>query len=368
MALQLHWFLPSHGDGRDLAERRDRGKTAEPVTRVTRRRPDLAYLAQVAGAADRLGFAGMLTPIGLFCEDPWVVASALAARTERLKFMIALRPGLISPLLAAQMAATFQRISGDRLLLNVVTGGDPDEQRRYGDRLDHDGRYARTAEFLRVLSGVWAGRPYDFDGEHYRVEAALLTRPPGTPPTVFLGGSSESAQRVACDLADVYLAWGEPPGAMEELFKRVRGRAEEQGRTVRLGTRFNVIARDTAREAWAEADRLVSGLDPRTIEAAQRRFRRTESEGQRRMAALHGGSADRLVVHPNIWMGIGLVRPGAGATLVGSYEEVAERIAEYHAIGVDHLILSGQPHLEEAYSFGEGVMPLLRREGLLEEA
>jgi alkanesulfonate monooxygenase len=365
VALELHWFLPSHGDGRDLAERRDR-RSGAPPERITRRRPDLGYLAQVARAADQLGFASVLTPTGLFCEDAWVVAAALAAQTERLKFMIALRPGLVVPPLVAQMAATFQRVSGNRLLLNVVTGGDPDEQRRYGDWLDHDARYARAEEFLSILSGIWSGQPYDFEGEHYRVRAALLARPPAVAPTVFLGGSSPAAQRAAIGHADVYLAWGEPPPQLGALLKQVRLGAEERGRTMRFGTRFNVIARETADEAWAEADRLVRGLDPETVAAAQRRFANTESEGQRRMAALHQGSTERLEVYPNVWAGYGLVRPGAGAALVGSYAEVAERIAEYHAVGVDHLILSGQPHLEEAYTFAEGVVPLLRRQGLLD--
>jgi alkanesulfonate monooxygenase len=358
----MHWFLPSHGDGRDLAERRDRTETAE---RITRRRPDIGYLAQVARACDQLGFASVLTPTGLFCEDAWVVAAALAAQTDRLKFMIALRTGLISPLLAAQMAATFQRISGNRLLFNIVAGGDPDEQRRYGDWLDHDARYARAEEFLAILSGVWAGDPYDFEGDHYHVRAALLTRPPAEPPVAFLGGSSPAAQQAAVGHADIYLAWGEPPDRLATLFKQVSRAADERGRALRFGTRFHVIARDTAKEAWDEADRLVNSLDPQVIEAAQRRFERTESEGQRRMAALHGGDAGRLEIYPNVWMGYGLVRPGAGAALVGSHAEVAERIAEYQSIGVDHLILSGQPHLEEAYCFAEGVLPLLRRQGLL---
>jgi alkanesulfonate monooxygenase len=365
MSLELHWFLPSHGDGRDLAERA-RGRSGSAPVRVTRRPPDIAYLAQVAKAADRLGFASVLTPAGLFCEDPWVVASALAAQTERLKFMIAMRPGLLSPTLAAQMAATFQRISGDRLLFNIVAGSDPDEQRRYGDWLDHDERYARAEEFLTVLSGLWTGKPVDLDGTHYKLRNALLARPPATPPTVFLGGSSPAAQRTAARHADVYLAWGETPAQLGDLLANARKQAADAGRTLGTGSRLHVITRDTAEEAWAEADRLLSGVDPDRIAAAQRRFASTESEGQRRMAALTATGDARMEVYPNVWAGYALVRPGGGAALVGSHQEVAERIAEYHAAGVEHLILSGQPHLEEAYWFGEGVMPLLRHAGVID--
>ena len=361
--LSIYWFLPSHGDGRALSRRAgDGGRTG---AYAAQRQPDLTYLAQVAGAVETLGFAGMLVPAGLYCEDPWLVATALAQRTERVMLMLAVRPSLLSPVLAAQMAATGQRLTGHRLQLNVVTGGSSQEQARYGDWLDHDERYAQTDEFLTILREVWSGRPVDFHGRHFRVKDALLARPPLVPPPVFVGGSSPAAHRVAGRLGDVYLAWGEPPEQLQPLFTNASESAAEHGRTLSLGTRFHVISRDTAAQAWAEADRMVADLDPAMVAAAQERARRADSEGQRRMAALHGGRLDRLEVYPNVWTGHGLLRPGAGAALVGDHHEVAERIAEYHALGVRHLILSGQPHLEEAYWFGEGVMPLLRARGLL---
>jgi alkanesulfonate monooxygenase len=363
MHLRLHWFIPSHGDGRHLSAARN--ATAGHTARAARRDPDISYLAEVARAADRVGFEGALTPMGLFCEDPWLVAAALAGQTRRLKFMVAFRPGLLSPTLAAQMAMTLQRLSGGRLLLNVVVGGDPDEQHRYGDWLPHDERYARAGEFLEIMRGAWRAEPVDFKGEHYHVTGATVVRP-STPPLVFLGGSSDVSQQVAAAHADVYLAWGEPPDAMRALLDGARAVAGAAGRDdLEFGTRFHVIARDSSAEAWAEAGAILDGLDPSLVERSQRRFQRSESEGQRRTAALHGGRTDNLEVYPNVWLGYGLVRPGAGATLVGSHEEVAERIEEFHALGLTHLILSGQPHVEEAYWFGEGVMPLLRKRGLL---
>lgn len=361
MSLELHWFLPSHGDGREVAK-----QATGPAVPGARREPEIDYLAQVALAADRFGFAGMLTPFGLFCEDPWVVASALAGLTRQVKFMIALRPGFVSPLLAAQAAATFQRISGARLQFNIVTGGDPDEQRRYGDWLEHDQRYQRTGEFLEVFNRAWPGERFDFTGEHYRIQAGLLTRPHPVRPQIFLGGSSAAARQVAAEHADVHLTWGEPPPALASFVNEGRAEAARYGRELTFGTRFHVITRDTSAEAWEMARQLIEGMDPARIRQAQKRFQATESEGQRRMAALHGGSTDSLEVHPNVWAGYGLVRPGVATALVGSHEEVADRIEEYHSIGVDHLILSAQPHLEEAYAFGEGVIPLLRKRGLLD--
>ncbi|MEU6668429.1 LLM class flavin-dependent oxidoreductase [Streptomyces sp. NPDC046727] len=365
MTVRLHWFLPTGGDGRTLVDRHaygppDSGRAAGV------RAPDIEYLAQIAKAAEQLGFEAVLTPTGTWCEDAWLTTAALAQHTERLKFLVAFRPGLLSPTLAAQMAATFQRVTRGRLLLNVVTGGDSAEQRRFGDHLDHDQRYARTDEFLSVVRGVWRGEPYDFRGAHYRVEGGLTVLPPDPVPQLFFGGSSPAAGPVAARHADVYLTWGEPPAQVKEKTDWIRSLAEREGRTVRFGIRLHTISRDSAAEAWATANRLLDDLDAETIAAAQAALGRSESVGQRRMLALHGGSGDRLEIHPNLWAGVGLVRGGAGTALVGSHAEVADRIEEYHALGIEHFVLSGYPHLEEAYWFGEGVIPELAARGLLE--
>jgi alkanesulfonate monooxygenase len=348
--MEFHWFLPTAGDSHGITSG---GQAAATVT--TERPPELGYLALVARAAERLGFTGVLTPTGTFCEDAWLTTAALLTGTSTLKFLVAFRPGLVSPTLAAQMASTYQRISGGRLLLNVVTGGESGEQRRFGDWLDHDQRYARTAEFLQVLRGAWSGEPFAFTGEHYRIEGATTRLPPDPVPPVFFGGSSPPALRVAAAHADTYLTWGEPPDAVAAKLDAVRALT---ARKLTYGIRLHVITRDTAEQAWAAARALLDRVPAAAVDAARERFARTESEGQRRMARLAGG--DSLEVSPNLWAGFGLVRPGAGTALVGSHAEVAERIAEYHALGIDHFILSGQPHLEEAYRFGEGVLPLLK--------
>jgi alkanesulfonate monooxygenase len=157
----------------------------------------------------------------------------------------------------------------------------------------------------------------------------------------------------------VYLTWGEPPAQVAEKIGRVRKLADDLRRPIRFGIRLHVITRDTAEQAWAEARRMLEALDPAAIERAQAALRTSQSVGQQRMLALHGGSADDLEISPNLWAGVGLVRGGAGTALVGSHEQVAERIAEYHELGIDEFVLSGYPHLEEAYQVGEGVLPLL---------
>lgn len=359
MSLHFHWFLPTYGDSRNLI-------AGGHGSFMSGDRPaGLRYLNQIGAAAEDNGFEAVLTPTGAWCEDAWLTTAMLVETTRTLKFLVAFRPGLVSPTLAAQMAATYQRHSEGRLLLNVVTGGEQHEQQAYGDFLDKTQRYARTAEFLHIVRELWTSPdPVDFDGEHLRVRGAQLAHRPDPLPPVFFGGSSEPAGPVAARYADTYLTWGEPPLAVARKLDGIRRLAVDHGRALEYGLRIHVISRDTSAAAWAEADRLLAGVDPADIARVQANLARSESEGQRRMLELHGGRTDRLEIAPNLWAGVGLVRGGAGTALVGSHDEVAERLHEYAKLGIGHFILSGYPHLEEAYWFGEGVLPILERKGL----
>lgn len=347
--MDVLWFLPTHGDGRYLGS----AIGARPV--------DLAYLKQIAQAADTLGYAGVLLPTGRSCEDPWIVAAAMVPVTQRLRFLVAVRPGILSPTAAARMTATLDRLSGGRVLVNVVTGGDPSEAEGDGVFSAHDQRYADAAEFLEVYRRVLAGETVDFEGRSTRVRGAKLLYPPvqRPHPPLYLGGSSPAAHEFAAEQLDVYLTWGEPPDAVKAKLDDVRARAARHGRTLRFGLRVHVIVRETAAEAWAAADRLIGHLDDEAIATAQRAFGQFDSEGQRRMSALHGGRRDRLEVSPNLWAGVGLVRGGAGTALVGDPETVAAAMREYAALGIDTFILSGYPHLEEAYRVAELLLPRL---------
>ena len=347
--INVFWFLPTHGDGRYLGTT----EGGRPV--------DLPYLQQVALAADNLGYYGVLIPTGKSCEDSWLVASALAPITKKLRYLVAVRPGLQPPTLAARMAATLDRLSEGRLLINVVTGGDPVENKGDGIFLSHADRYKVTREFLDVYTRLLKGEKVDFHGEHIRVEGAEVLFPPvqENGPPLYFGGSSDEAIDVAADQIDTYLTWGEPVEQVAEKLAVVRQRAEKRGRKLSYGIRLHVIVRETEEEAWAAADRLIAHLDEDTIAAAQKIFARMDSTGQARMSALHGGSRDGLRIAPNLWAGVGLVRGGAGTALVGNPQQVAERIREYQALGIDNFIFSGYPHLEEAHRFAELVMPLL---------
>ena len=347
--INVLWFLPTHGDSRYLG------------TQEGGRAVDLPYLRQVAQAADSLGYYGVLLPTGRSCEDSWVVASALAPVTERLRFLVAVRPGLQSPTLAARMTATLDRISNGRLLINVVTGGDPVENGGDGIFQSHAERYEVTEEFLGIYRALLRGEVVEHEGKHFRISDGRLLFPPvQTPyPPLYFGGSSDAGSRIAARMVDKYLTWGEPPADVAGKIANIRALARAEGREVSFGIRLHVIVRETREEAWAEADRLISRLDDDTIASAQSVFARMDSVGQQRMSNLHGGRRDRLEISPDLWAGVGLVRGGAGTALVGDPETVAARIDEYRRLGIDSFILSGYPHLEEAYRFGELVLPRL---------
>lgn len=341
------WFLPTHGDGHHLG------------TTNGGREVDFNYLRQIAQAADQLGYFGVLLPTGRSCEDSWIVASAVAPWTERLRYLVAVRPGLQSPSVAARMTATLDRVTHGRLLINVVTGGDPVENKGDGVFLSHDERYEVTREFLNVYSDLLAGRTVNVQGKHITIEDGRLLFPPVQQPRppLYFGGSSEAGIDVAADTVDKYLTWGEPPAQVAEKIDRVRAVAEPRGRKLSFGIRLHVIVRETNEAAWAAADDLIRYVTDDTIAAAQKVFARMDSVGQQRMSQLHGGRRDQLEISPNLWAGVGLVRGGAGTALVGDPATVAARIKEYQDVGIDTFILSGYPHLEEAYRFAELVFP-----------
>ncbi|MDN3545279.1 MAG: FMNH2-dependent alkanesulfonate monooxygenase [Roseateles asaccharophilus] len=357
--MKILWFIPTHGDSRYLG------------TSKGARVANLDYFKQIAIAADSLGYEGVLIPTGRSCEDSWIVASSLIDATRRLKFLVALRPGLVAPAQSARMAATLDRLSGGRVLVNLVTGGDAEELAGDGQFLGHAERYEQSSEFIRIWREIiersHSGEAFDFEGKHLQVKGAKLLYPPVSKPypPIFFGGSSEPAHELAAEQVETYLTWGEPPAAVAAKVADVRARAARHGRQLKFGIRLHVIVRETEDEAWRAAAELVSELDEATVAAAQRKFAQMDSVGQRRMAELHRGKFNKanvregLEISPNLWAGVGLVRGGAGTALVGSAQQVADRLKEYAELGLEYFVLSGYPHLDEAHRFAELVFPLL---------
>ncbi|MFN6571895.1 FMNH2-dependent alkanesulfonate monooxygenase [Dendronalium sp. ChiSLP03b] len=347
--MQILWFIPTGGDGRYLGTENGR-RTATPD-----------YLQQIAQAVDNLGYTGALLPTSSFCEDAWITAASLISVTKRMKFLVAIRPGISSPGVAARMAATFDRMSNGRLSINVVTGGDPIQLAGDGLHLSHDDRYELTDEFLTVWRGIISGETVNFQGRYLDIKGGKLLFPPiqNPYPPLWFGGSSTAAKRVAAKHIDVYLTWGEPPEQVAQKIAEVRQLAAEQGRTVRFGIRLHVIVRETESAAWDAANELIKYVDEAAIAKAQQALAKSDSEGQRRMSQLHSGSREALEISPNLWAGIGLVRDGAGTALVGDPDTVAARMLEYRELGIETFIFSGYPHLEEAYRTAELLFPRL---------
>ncbi|XCS11109.1 FMNH2-dependent alkanesulfonate monooxygenase [Aeribacillus pallidus] len=347
--MEIFWFIPTNGDFRQLNHQ----EGSRPAT--------YNYCRQIAQAVDDLGYSGVLIPTGKTCEEGFIVASTLAPVTKNLKYLVAVRPGLMSPSFAARMSATLDRFSDGRLLINVVAGGDPVELAGEGVFLDHDERYELTDEFLTIWRQLFTEEEVDLEGDYLRIRGGQLPYPTVQKPypPLYFGGSSPAAMKVAAKHIDVYLTWGEPPVQVEKKINKMRAYAAAQGRTVKFGIRLHVIVRPTEEEAWEAANKLIEHVDEETIAQALKVFKRMDSEGQRLMTSLHEGDRTRLEVSPNLWAGVGLVRTGAGTALVGDPDTVAARMKEYADLGIETFILSGYPHLEEAYRTAELLFPKL---------
>jgi alkanesulfonate monooxygenase len=357
--LDFLWFIPTPGDGTYL------GSTE------LNRPADHRYFREIAQAADRLGYSGVLIPTSVACEESFMVAAALAPFTEKLKFLVAVRPGTASPAYYARIAATLDRISNGRLLLNIVVGGSAQELAGDGIFLKHDERYDHADEFFQVFNKLLETGEANLDGKYIKAIGAKLGYPPvqSPRPPLYFGGSSDAGIEFSAGIADKYLTWGEPPEQVGEKIEKVRKAAAAKGKEVTFGIRLHFIVRETDDEAWQAADNLISKLSDETIAQAQENFaKNSDSVGQSRMAALHGGRRDKLEVAPNLWAGIGLVRSGAGTALVGSAKTVAERLREYQDVGIDTVIASGYPHLEEAYRVSELLFPELGITGAVPSA
>lgn len=357
MELNIFWFIPTFGDNRYIG------------SKIGSRVSDFDYIKQIGIAVDTLGFDGVLIPTGRSCEDPWVVASSLLAVTQKLKFLVALRPGLLQPALAARMTSTFDRLSNGRIAINLVAGGDTNELEGDGLFQTTKERYEAAREFITIwkdlLKASYEKEEVNFDGEYYKTKGSKLLFPAiqRPHPPLFFGGSSPAAHELAAQEVDLYITWGETPQAVKEKIEDVKQKAAVYGRTLKFGIRLHVIVRETQEEAWAAAEKLISKLDDEKIEASQNALKKIDSAGQKLMSALTNNgqarSREELEISPNLWAGIGLVRGGCATALVGDSYTVVERIKEYFDLGIETFVFSGYPHLEEAYRFAELVFPLL---------
>ncbi|MFL6065959.1 MAG: LLM class flavin-dependent oxidoreductase [Friedmanniella sp.] len=325
----------------------------------------LDTLTEQAWALEDHGWRGALLGTGWGRPDTFTVAAALTARTTTFEPLIAVRPGYWRPANFASAAATLDYLSGGRVRVNVVSG--QDALGAYGDREgDQAQRYARTKEFMQLVRRLWTEEHVTYQGEHFQVDdSTVLPRitPRGirTHPTLYFGGASEAAERVAATEADVQLFWGEPLDGVRERIERLRRLSDELGRQHRpleFGLRITTLVRDSTAEAWADAEAKVAAMADRPRPKLTHPHPRT-AVGQQRLYDL----AQRgEVLDENLYTAPGrLGGGGAGTTwLVGSAEDVARSLRRYQDLGISHFVLSDTPYLPEIRRQGHQLLPLLR--------
>ncbi|MEK1939084.1 MAG: LLM class flavin-dependent oxidoreductase [Pseudomonas sp.] len=379
MSIEFFTRLPLHGETQFLpGDPRNRGDWANNPNSTgavsTFDAEDdftyIDYLAQIARAAEINRFGGVLMVNAPGGEEPWTVCSLLVRETRKLKFVTAFQPYHFSPFAAAQMAATYQRASRNRLVWNIINGGSEVIQRQVGDFTEHDDRYLRASEFLDVVKGYWHNEQFHYDGKYYKAEGGGMRGPQKKAelPLICTAGSSEAARELAAKHADYYLMRAERPEDIRALIDDVRARAHKYGNTgIRFGLSIDVITRPTEEEALAEAKRFFDeGVAKGVVKAiaAHSGLRSARKLSFEHEYAEKGDTQayDDFFIYPNVWSGFGYIGLPPGVALVGSYQNVVERIREYNSVGIDLFFLAGYPHLEETYRLGEHILPHFRHE------
>ena len=373
MTIDIFWRIPTHGEPSSHRSRAPHRGDWFPGN-DSLRNPSVGggnggfsyidYIAEIAHAAEISGFQGGLIPSFPMTDEPWVISSLLARETSTFRFMIPFQPGFLNPVVAARMTASLQRATGGRALYNVITGGGGPAQLWWGDAAGHDDRYTRTTEFLDIVRGVWRGGPFSYQGKFYQIEDAGLAHPLSSQdfPEIYFSGSSDAALASASKHADYYLTWLEPFDQLREKFAKVKEKTDQLGRKIKCAVRVDIVARATEEEAWAEVAKGFANTDKATLDA----FLGVDGSDSVGAARQRGNrpttvnSYRDLIVEPNIWSGFNLLRGGQTQGIVGSYEQVAQRLDDLVQLGADAFILASTPHLEEAYRVGEEVLPLVR--------
>lgn len=317
---------------------------------------DFGEIVDFAQEADRLGVDSLLMGIGFHMPDPLPMLGALVRETQRVKFILAYRPGLLSPTLFAQVVNTVSWMSDGRISLNLVAGTSPAEQAYYGDFLAHDERYARSNEFLDILHRFWRGEtPLSFEGEHYRIKDAQvgLGYKGGGRPEIYISGASEVAQQTAVDHGDCWLRYGDTPEGMAAAAKSVL----TQGG--RVGTRMHVLARETREEALADLAEMMGDPDEEHRKRIADAVASCDSVAVKTSFHL-AETAESDWISPMLFSGAVAYR-GEALCVVGSYEEVAAYLYEYKVAGISEFIFSGWPTQDEMRIFYTRVLPLLRQ-------
>lgn len=344
------------------------------------------YLEEISRAHEDAGFDRVLIGYGAVSPEGWAVASTVLHATTHLKVMVAHRPGFVQPVLLARMAATLDNLTGGgRIAIHFITGGDEADQRREGDFVAHDARYRRTGEVMAIARRVWSeDRPFDYEGEFFRYDAAFSSVKPMTPGGIplYFAGASPPAIEVGAAFADVYAFWGEPREAVSTRMRAINEVAARNGRTLRYSLSLRPIIAPTESEAWEKAEWIAEktaeriqlakqrmaghedsydglGGEKNATYSVDRKVEDTTSVGRKRLIEM---SADKDVYDERLWMKVANLTGAAGnsTALVGTPAQVAEAMLAYYDIGISSLLLKGFDPLADARSFGDELIPLVR--------
>jgi alkanesulfonate monooxygenase len=324
---------------------------------------DVNYIETVARAHDAAGFDRALVAFHSTSPESILIAGHAASVTERLGLMIAHRPGFTAPTLAARQFATLDQLTGGRVAVHIITGGDDAELRQDGDFLTKDERYARTDEYLDILRKIWTSdAPFDHQGANYRFErgfsAVKSVRGPHIP--IYFGGASDAAIAVAGKHADIYALWGETHAQVRELTGRVRAAAAKNGRQLRFSLSLRPILADTEEKAWARADAILEQARAVQDKTGYKRTNEPANSGSQRLlaAAAQGPRLDK-----RLWTGIAALTGAKGnsTALVGTPEQVADALLDYYDLGVTTFLIRGFDPLEDAIDYGRELIPLTRK-------
>ena len=353
--VKFDWFIPIDGDGEHIGTMR------------AERPPTFEYLREVVSTAEAEGYYSQLIPTrfanGLFDQEAplaetWTTATALAAVTSDIRFLIAVRPGFIAPGLFAQMAGTLDNITGGRIDINVVPGGIQGDFERLGVETDHAQRYALAAEFVESCKRLWAtDGPITYKGEVVKLNGAMVSPGPrGEGPRWYMGGASPAALDLAGKLGDVLLMWIQPLDATAKLMDRAREAFQAHGRRARFGLRTHLVVRDTEEEAWNAAEELLSRAESSVEDQRSSQVQGTPMAG----AAIQARKYEQHRVGERLWNGISTVRVNCGTAIVGTPEQASEELARYWDLGINEFILSGYPHVEESRRVAREIVPRVR--------
>ena len=348
-SLRFGWFIPTYGDASTLVPHEDADQIA----------PGIELFGDVAQAAERAGFDYALVPVAVACWEAWISCSMIAARTEKLKLLVAARPGYIVPTMMAKMISTFDQLTKGRVYINLIAGGSTTELAGDGIYYDHDERYEIMNEGVEIMKRAWTeSDPVSYHGKHFDIKNAVIRPAPHQQPypRFYIGGESEAAQNIGAEHANVFFFWGDTPENTAKKIANVRARADRHNRgdDLTFGMRLQIIVRETEEDAWKKAWSLIEGATDE-----QRNHRATvrdESQSDRRMWEISNQTDDYRVA-PHLWSGISTIRTGAGMAVVGNPQQVADTLQQFVEIGCTEFCLSGYPHAEEAERFGELVMP-----------